>query len=115
MMKRSVRPFARVFAAGLLCVLFAGSAFAAINIPAPTAANYVNDYANVLSQSTEDEIFEIGKALEAATSAELVYVSIPSLEGNDLEEYALELGRQWGNRPKSKRQWPADSACYRQS
>lgn len=66
------------------------------NYPSPTAKGYVNDFANVLSPSTEEEIFRLGKELDDKTGAQVVVVTIESLGGQDIETYANELFRQWG-------------------
>lgn len=68
----------------------------------PTSQFYVNDYANILSDSTEQYIIEKNVALESASGAQIVVVTIPSLEGESLEEYATELFRKFGIGDKDK-------------
>ncbi|MDU4959302.1 MAG: TPM domain-containing protein [Sporomusaceae bacterium] len=82
----------------LLVYLLTGTAaFAAPNIPAKPAANiYVQDYAGVLSGATKSRIQSVGSALAERTKAQVVVVTVKSLEGAALEEYALALLRQWG-------------------
>ena len=62
----------------------------------PNAAFYVYDGAQVLSEETEQYILNSSRELESKTGAQIVVVTIPSLEGQPLEEYATELFRQWG-------------------
>ena len=62
----------------------------------PTKEFYVNDYANILSEKTKNYILEKSVALQKATKAQIVVVTIPSLYGENLEEYATELFRKFG-------------------
>jgi uncharacterized protein len=86
----------------LLLIIIPSAAFAVDNYPTPTQEFFVNDYANVLSSDAEYDIVNIGKQLEEKTGAQVVVVTINSLEGRNIEEYALELGRKWGIGQKDK-------------
>lgn len=73
--------------------------FCAINVVAivsPSERFYVNDRAGILSADTEDYIFSQSRALDEATTAQIVVVTVPNLEGRDLEGYATELFRSYG-------------------
>ncbi len=70
--------------------------------PSPTREFFVNDFAGVISQETEAEIQSIGIALEDLTSAQVVLVTIASLQGEDLERYAYKLFEKWGIGQKDK-------------
>lgn len=70
--------------------------------PAPTTSIYVQDYASVITPEHEEQILQLGKELENKTTAQLVVVTIPGLEGQVLEEYSLELLRTWGIGQKEK-------------
>ena len=50
----------------------------------------------MLSEDTEHYILKTNQELENKTGAQIVVVTIPSLEGQSLEEYSTELFRQWG-------------------
>ncbi|MDR3178740.1 MAG: TPM domain-containing protein [Oscillospiraceae bacterium] len=67
-----------------------------INIPSPKDKFYVNDFANVLSEKTQDYIYKNSTELYGQTTAQIVVVTVPSLDGEDIENYSLELGRKWG-------------------
>ena len=75
--------------AALLCPVSAA-------VVSPDEAFYVYDGAQVLSAETEQYILSTNQELESKTGAQIVVVTIPSLEGQSLEEYATELFRQWG-------------------
>lgn len=77
----------------LLAMLLCMTAFA---LPSPSDRFYVNDFADILSTSTEDYIFNHSATLDDQTTAQLVVVTVPSLEGEDLEQYSLNLAREWG-------------------
>lgn len=62
----------------------------------PTDRFYINDYANILSSETEDYIFEHSRNLDSKTKAQIVIVTIESLESDSLEEYATTLFREFG-------------------
>ena len=80
----------------LTLALLLAWALPAFAIPEATSQFYVNDYANVLSQETEAYIMETGPALEQQTGAQIVVVTVDTLEGKDAFAYALEIGRSWG-------------------
>ncbi len=65
-------------------------------VVSPSDAFYVYDGAQVLSEETEQYILNHSHELERKTGAQMVVVTIASLEGQVLEEYATELFRQWG-------------------
>lgn len=64
--------------------------------PPPTTSIYVQDYAGVLSNETKAKINTIGGQLATKTKAQVVVVTVKTLEGEALEDYSLGLLRQWG-------------------
>lgn len=68
----------------------------AIKLPTPTSDFFVNDFVNIIYDTDESEIMNIGVDLYSQTTAQVVVVTINSLDGYDVDEYALELGREWG-------------------
>lgn len=64
--------------------------------PTPTEKFFVNDFAAVLNEADANTIYTSGAALQDATTAQAVVVTIESLDGKAASDYALELGRQWG-------------------
>ena len=65
-------------------------------VVSPTEDFYVYDGAQVLSAETERYIMNTNRELESKTGAQIVVVTVSSLEGIPLESYATELFRQWG-------------------
>lgn len=64
--------------------------------PVPTSSIYVQDYAGVLSGDTKARINNLGSQVAAKTKAQVVVVTVKSLEGAPIDEYALGLLRTWG-------------------
>lgn len=64
--------------------------------PAPTQSMYVQDLAGVLDSETKSKINSLGSKLAAKTKAQIVVLTVKSLEGAPLEEYALRVLRNWG-------------------
>lgn len=64
--------------------------------PSPTEAFFVNDFANVIDDTAESEFVARAAALDKATSAQVVIVTVDNLGGDAPYQYATELGRRWG-------------------
>ncbi len=70
--------------------------------PKPTEGAYANDFAEVLSQDVIDSINAQGAALDSATTAQAVVITVDSLDGETAADYALNIGREWGVGDKEK-------------
>ena len=67
-----------------------------IKIPNPTSEFYCNDFADVIDSETENQINSLGKEIYKATDGgQIVFVSVPSLDGNTIEDYANQLFNKW--------------------
>ena len=62
----------------------------------PPLTGRVVDNANILSPTVEAELTGKLAALEAGTSRQLVVVTVPDLQGYEIEDYGYQLGRAWG-------------------
>lgn len=85
----------------ILSIVLSVSAFA-VKLPEPTKDFFVNDFANVLDEKDEKELMKIGENLFVKTGAQVVVVTVDTLDGADVSDYALELGRKWGVGDKEK-------------
>ncbi len=63
---------------------------------------YVNDNAGVLAETQEKRILTSAVELANQTKAQVVVLTVTSLEGKSAEEYALEIARDWGIGDKEK-------------
>jgi uncharacterized protein len=61
----------------------------------PKLTGRVVDDANVLSPQTEATLTSDLAALEAKTGRQLVVVTLPSLQGDEISDYGYQLGRAW--------------------
>lgn len=57
---------------------------------------YVNDYADIISDATEQQINQELQQFEASTTIEVVVATVPSLNGDDVAPFANTLFREWG-------------------
>lgn len=62
----------------------------------PTDRFFVNDFADVLSDAAEDQIYAQGVALQQKTKAQVVAVTVPSMDGDPIEDFAYDLANGWG-------------------
>ncbi|MGE4545268.1 MAG: YgcG family protein [Pedobacter sp.] len=76
-----------------LLLLFA-SGLQALEVPPTTG--YVNDRAGILSPATKQQLEQGLSEFERSDSTQLVVLTIPSLEGEVLEEYSLKVAESWG-------------------
>ncbi|MRR53254.1 MAG: methanol dehydrogenase [Deltaproteobacteria bacterium] len=61
----------------------------------PTLKAHVNDYANILSPAAIQKIEAELSAFEASDSTQIAVLTIPSLEGENIEEYAIKVAEAW--------------------
>ncbi|MEP6700973.1 MAG: TPM domain-containing protein, partial [Bacteroidota bacterium] len=62
----------------------------------PSPPKLVNDYTNTLTPSQVQALENKLVAYDDSTSSQVVILIIPTLNGYDVSEYALALGREWG-------------------
>jgi uncharacterized protein len=90
------RSFLLISAAGLALASSAAAGFP------PKPQRYVNDYAAVLDDGARDGLESAVRALERETSVELAVVTVASLDGLTVEDYATRLFELWGIGKKGK-------------
>ena len=74
------------------------------DFPAKPSSNiYVSDNAGIIDEEAENIIYSAGKDLDNKYGAQLVVVTINSLDGEDIDSYTNTLFRKWGigNREKN--------------
>jgi uncharacterized protein len=82
----------RIISVFLALLLLAGTAGA---LEVPYLAGRVNDNANMLSAQTIAELEEMLAAHEDSTGNQIVLLTIPTLEGASLEEFAFRVAETW--------------------
>ena len=88
----------------VLILLLAGSTvLAAPQVPPkPQQFDYVYDFAGMLNQQDKDKISNLGRELDAKTKAQVVVVTVDTLGGAPIQDYANTLFRTWGLGDKEK-------------
>lgn len=84
-----------VFTALCLSLLFCGCE-EKDKYPSPTKEEYVNDFASVISDADKKEMLNRGKDLEDKTGAEIALITVKDTDGEEIDEYALNIGNEWG-------------------
>ncbi len=82
--------FAIIIASVNICVL------AKMNIPSPTDRFFINDYANVIDNETENYIYSRGREYNANGGPQVTVLTIDSIDGAAVEEFSIETARKWG-------------------
>jgi len=75
----------------LLCSL----PFSAHGLDVPRLQGYVNDYAGMISPPAKLKIEEGLRAFEQSDSTEIVILTVPSLEGENIEEFSIKVAEAW--------------------
>jgi len=70
----------------------AGALFA---LEVPPLEGRVNDYANMISPAVRAQIEDKLAALEASDSTQVAVLTIPSLQGEDLEGFSIKVAEAW--------------------
>jgi len=68
----------------------------AADLKFPALTGRVVDDAHVLSDAEKASLTDKLKALEDKTSRQLVVVTVPSLQGDEIDDFGYKLGRAWG-------------------
>jgi uncharacterized protein len=69
--------------------------FTAYGLEVPKLQGYVNDYAGMISSSAKSKVEEDLRAFEQSDSTQIVILTIPSLEGEDIENFGIKVGDTW--------------------
>jgi len=75
-------------------VLALALAFQGPQLPAPTG--FVNDFANVIPAAEKVRMERLIEAVRAGSGGEIAVVTLRDLEGRDVGDVALRIGREWG-------------------
>jgi uncharacterized protein len=81
-----------------LIILLAVSASAqATQMQIPPSTGFVNDFANKLSPQTKQSLENLLRNFDQKAQIQMAVVTLPfeQLNGYPIEDYALEMGRQW--------------------
>jgi uncharacterized protein len=85
----------------LLAVLKLSCIVAAEPIGELRPKGYVNDFAQVLDSSSAQQLEQLCAEVDQKAQAQIAVVTVRSLDGSDIESYAVDLYKQWGIGNKS--------------
>ena len=83
----------------LTAVMLSAPLFAA---SVPALKGRVNDYAKIIRESDEREIEEYLAGLEESTGIQIVVLTMPSLEGEDIASFGIKVADKWQLGDKEK-------------
>jgi len=70
--------------------------------PAPRLTGRVNDYANLMSPAQKEQLEQKLAEFEAKTTDQVVVLTVPSLEGEDIEGFSIRVAETWKIGQKDK-------------
>ena len=82
-----------VILASLVCLITAPCLWAALP---ESPQGWVSDFAGILSEDTTFQISGLIDEVQRSTGAEIAVVTVSSLDGMTVEEYAVRLFEKWG-------------------
>lgn len=86
----------------VLLFALAGEAAAELKTPKPPANFYCLDEAGILGDATEQAVVNTSRALQSQTGAQIVVLTVKTLEDAPVQDYALQVFRDWGIGDKTK-------------
>ncbi len=91
------------FRLGLLLVLLLPLSAAASTPPVPAhPPGYVVDLADMLSPAKEKQLDDLLRGLEKQTTAQMVILTVDSLDDEDINSFSLQVAEQWKLGQKGK-------------
>jgi len=84
---------AALFSFLFLTLLFAASAAPALDVP--PLRGYVNDYAGMISPAAKSKIETELRNFEQSDSTQVFILTIPSLQGETLEDFSIKVAETW--------------------
>src|SRR5579884_2959900 len=78
------------------CLLLCAAAGSAVDWTAYKPEGYVSDFAKVIDPASRAQLNAYCAAVERATKAQMALVTVPSLEGEPIQDVAYALARAWG-------------------
>jgi uncharacterized protein len=81
---------------GLAAVILCAVLCAAEPIHSLKPTAYVNDFAGALSDDTKAKLEALCAEIDQKANAQIAVVTVKSLDGDDIDDYAVKLFKQWG-------------------
>src|SRR5882672_5047733 len=87
----------------LLLLIFCAGSARAEQVKNLKPQGYVNDFAAVLSAPAKDKLTALCAEVDQKAKAQISVVTVSSLEGQPIEQFANDLFTQWGVGPKDSK------------
>ncbi len=84
-----------ILLAVLLCVCLLLTGCEEESYPTATDRFFVNDFAEIMSETDRQTVYETGVALQQATDAQVVLVTVQDTGWQELEDFAYGLASDW--------------------
>ncbi|MCF7857978.1 MAG: TPM domain-containing protein [Candidatus Cloacimonetes bacterium] len=79
----------------LLLIIFVFTLPALNSLDVPKLKGAVNDYAGILDSKAENQLEVLLRDVQSKTSSQVALLTIPSLQGENLEDYSLKVAQTW--------------------
>jgi uncharacterized protein len=86
----------------VLAALGGSASLFALDLKSLKPQGYVSDFAHVVDPQSRAELEAYCAQLERTTGVQMAFVTLPSLDGNPIEDVSNTLFRQWGVGKKGK-------------
>jgi uncharacterized protein len=86
----------------LILLIILSVPVALYGLEVPPLKGYVNDYAGMLSQSAVRDLESKLASFERSDSTQIVVLTVPSLEGDSLEDFSIRTAEAWKIGQKGK-------------
>lgn len=86
----------------LILIMLALVPFSALALDVPQLTGRINDYARILSPGATSMLEQKLAAFEKDTSTQVVVLTVPSLQGDDIDQFAIRVADQWKIGQKGK-------------
>ena len=80
---------------GVFALVFALASAFIFAVEVPPLQSRINDYANVLSPSTENELSGYLVRLEDQTGIQLAVLTVPTIEDETIESFSMRVADEW--------------------
>jgi uncharacterized protein len=100
--KRAIERVFFYLIALIFCAPFLFLFSSAYAFDVPKLQGYVNDYGNMISPSVRAQLDNELKSFEQTDSTQIVILTIPSLEGEVLEDFSIKVAESWKIGQKNK-------------
>nr|WP_306807351.1 TPM domain-containing protein [Mesobacillus jeotgali] len=101
-MSHRIFPGLAAFLAILLLLLPSAASAAPSEIPAPVGDIYVQDFGNILSDTDENQLRNIGRSIDDQTTSQIAVLTVDSIGERSIEEYSVDAYRKFGLGTKEK-------------